>query len=46
MIPKIKTCISAVEEGVEGAVVVDGRAPHAILLEIFTESGAGTLILP
>ncbi|MBL6927838.1 MAG: acetylglutamate kinase [Rhodospirillales bacterium] len=46
MIPKIKTCVSAVEEGVEGAVIVDGRAPHAILLEIFTESGAGTLIVP
>ncbi len=46
MIPKIKTCISAVEDGVEGAVIVDGRAPHAILLEIFTESGAGTLIVP
>ncbi|MBC8157693.1 MAG: acetylglutamate kinase [Alphaproteobacteria bacterium] len=46
MIPKIKTCVSAVEAGVEGAVIVDGRAPHAILLEIFTESGAGTLILP
>ncbi|MBL6946904.1 MAG: acetylglutamate kinase [Rhodospirillales bacterium] len=46
MIPKIKTCVAAVEDGVDGAVIVDGRVPHAILLEIFTESGAGTLILP
>lgn len=46
MIPKIKTCMSAVEEGVAGAVIVDGRVPHAILLEIFTDHGAGTLIVP
>jgi acetylglutamate kinase len=46
MIPKIKTCVNAVEEGVDGAVIVDGRVPHAILLEIFTEAGAGTLVLP
>jgi acetylglutamate kinase len=43
MIPKIETCLQAVEAGVEAAVVVDGRVPHAILLELFTE-GAGTLI--
>jgi acetylglutamate kinase len=43
MIPKIETCIAAVEGGVEAAVILDGRVPHAILLELFTE-GAGTLI--
>ena len=43
MIPKIETCLEAVESGVEAAVIVDGRVPHAILLELFTE-GAGTLI--
>jgi acetylglutamate kinase len=46
MIPKIKTCMSAVEEGVAGAVIVDGRVPHAILLEIFTDHGAGTMVVP
>jgi acetylglutamate kinase len=44
MIPKVETCIEAVEQGVEAAVIVDGRVPHAILLELFTPSGAGTLI--
>lgn len=44
MIPKLETCIEAVEGGVEGAVILDGRVPHAILLEIFTEGGAGTLV--
>jgi acetylglutamate kinase len=43
MIPKIETCLEAVEGGVDAAVIVDGRVPHAILLELFTE-GAGTLI--
>jgi len=46
MIPKIKTCMSAVEQGVAGAVIVDGRVAHAILLEIFTDHGAGTMIVP
>jgi acetylglutamate kinase len=44
MIPKIETCVSAVEQGVDAAVVLDGRVPHALLLEIFTEGGVGTLI--
>jgi acetylglutamate kinase len=44
MIPKLETCISAVEGGVEGAVILDGREPHALLLELFTDQGAGTLI--
>ncbi|HYE48257.1 MAG TPA: acetylglutamate kinase [Azospirillaceae bacterium] len=44
MIPKIETCLDAVERGVEAVVILDGRVPHAILIEIFTEGGAGTLI--
>lgn len=44
MIPKLETCVHAVEEGVDAAVVLDGRVPHAMLLEFFTERGAGTLI--
>jgi len=44
MIPKVETCLKAVNEGVEAAVVIDGRIPHALLLELFTPSGAGTLI--
>ena len=44
MIPKVETCLEAVELGVEGAVIIDGRVPHAVLLELFTPSGAGTLI--
>ena len=44
MIPKVETCLAAVEGGVEAAVILDGRVPHAILLELFTEGGPGTLI--
>ncbi|HEY7688190.1 MAG TPA: acetylglutamate kinase [Dongiaceae bacterium] len=44
MIPKLETCVEAVENGVEAAVVLDGRVPHALLLEIFTPHGVGTLI--
>jgi len=44
MIPKIETCIHSIEGGVEAAVILDGRVPHTMLLEIFTESGTGTLI--
>jgi acetylglutamate kinase len=44
MIPKVETCIEAVEGGVEGAVILDGRVANAILLELFTEAGPGTLI--
>ena len=44
MIPKLETCVHAVEAGCEAAVVLDGRVPHAMLLEIFTSQGAGTLI--
>jgi acetylglutamate kinase len=44
MIPKVETCIEALEQGVEGVVILDGKVPHAVLLELFTELGAGTLI--
>ncbi len=44
MIPKLETCITAVEGGVEAAVILDGRVPHAMMLEIFTAQGIGTLI--
>ena len=44
MIPKINTCIDAVKNGVTGVVIVDGRKPHSILFELFTDKGAGTLI--
>ena len=44
MIPKIETCISAVKAGCEAAVILDGRTPHAVLFELFTEHGIGTLI--
>lgn len=44
MIPKVETCMSAVRAGVEASVIIDGRTPHALLLEIFTAHGAGTLI--
>ena len=49
MIPKVETCIEALGdnmEGVEGVVILNGKKPHAVLLEIFTEHGAGTLITP
>ena len=44
MIPKIKNCVDAVENGVRGVVILDGRKPHSILHEIFSDEGAGTLI--
>ncbi len=44
MIPKVETCIDAVQKGAKGAVIIDGRVPHALLLEIFTELGSGTFI--
>jgi len=46
MIPKVETCIAAVEDGVAGVVVLNGKVPHAVLLELFTDHGAGTLIKP
>src|SRR3546814_752619 len=44
MIPKLETCVQAVEGGVNAAVILDGRVPHAMLLEVFTRRGAGTLV--
>ncbi len=44
MIPKVENCIEAVRLGVKGAVILDGRVPHACLLELFTEGGTGTII--
>jgi acetylglutamate kinase len=44
MIPKIKTCIDAVNNGVRGVVIIDGRKTHSILFELFSDQGAGTLI--
>jgi acetylglutamate kinase len=46
MIPKVETCIEAIERGVEGVVILNGKTAHAVLLELFTEHGAGTLIVP
>ena len=46
MIPKVETCIEALGRGVEGVVIVNGKTPHAVLLELFTDHGAGTLIRP
>ena len=44
MIPKLETCIAAVESGVGAAVILDGRVPHGLLLEVFTAAGVGTMI--
>ena len=44
MIPKIRTCIDAVNNGVRGVVIIDGRKPHSILFELFSDKGSGTLI--
>ncbi|MBA4803619.1 MAG: acetylglutamate kinase [Brevundimonas sp.] len=44
MIPKLETAIAAIEAGVEAVVILDGRRPHAMLVELFTEHGAGTLV--
>jgi acetylglutamate kinase len=44
MIPKIESCIAVIEQGVEAVVIINGKVPHAVLLELFTEHGAGTLI--
>jgi len=46
MIPKMAACLAAVRGGVPQAHVLDGRLPHAILLEIFTDSGIGTMVVP
>ena len=45
MIPKMEACVAAVRAGVPKATVIDGRVPHALLLEIFTDEGVGTMVL-
>jgi acetylglutamate kinase len=44
MIPKIESCVSVVESGVEGVIILDGRVPHSVLLELFTPHGVGTRV--
>jgi acetylglutamate kinase len=44
MIPKIENCIEVMNEGVDAATIIDGRVPHAVLVELFTKGGAGTQI--
>jgi acetylglutamate kinase len=44
MIPKIETCLNAIENGVQSAHIIDGRIKHSVLLEIFTKDGIGTMI--
>jgi acetylglutamate kinase len=46
MRPKLAACVDAVQGGVSSAVIVDGRVPHSLLLELFTNDGQGTMILP
>src|SRR5438093_598905 len=45
MIPKVETCIYALDAGVQGVVIIDGKMPHAVLLELLTDHGAGTLMM-
>jgi len=44
MIPKVDCCIEAIEHGVQNVVIMDGRVPHSILLELLTDEGAGTMV--
>jgi acetylglutamate kinase len=46
MIPKMKACLRAVNGGVASAHVIDGRVPHALLVEVLTDSGVGTMVVP
>jgi acetylglutamate kinase len=46
MIPKVEACAAAVRAGVGQAHILDGRVPHALLLELFTDSGVGTMVVP
>ena len=46
MVPKMEACLKAVSGGVSRATVVDGREPHAVLLELFTDEGVGTMVTP
>jgi len=44
MIPKVKCCVTAIEKGVKNVVIMDGRVPHSILMELLTDEGAGTMV--
>ena len=44
MIPKVECCVKAIERGVSQVVIMDGRVPHSILMELLTDEGAGTLV--
>jgi len=46
MIPKLESCVSALKHGVRSSHILDGRMPHALLLEIFTPEGVGTMVSP
>ena len=46
MIPKLESCVSALKHGVRSAHILDGRLPHALLLEFFTREGVGTMVRP
>ena len=46
MVPKLEACVRAIRGGVPQAHVIDGRAPHSLLLEVFTDAGIGTMVLP
>ena len=46
MIPKAEACLSAIEAGVGGVTVADGRVPHAVLIELLTDAGVGTMVVP
>ena len=46
MMPKVEACAKAVRAGVDRAHILDGRVPHALLLELFTDAGVGTMVLP
>ena len=46
MIPKLEACVDAVEDGVPRAHIIDGRRPHALLIEVFTDGGIGTMVAP
>jgi acetylglutamate kinase len=46
MVPKVEACVGAVRAGVRRAHILDGRVPHALLLEVFTDVGIGTMVLP
>ena len=44
MIPKVKCCVDAIKKGVKNVVIMDGRVPHSILMELLTDEGAGTMV--